>query len=221
MQKAIKVLFVTTNIKNIDDNNETGVNMEEFAVPYLTFINAGYEVVAASPLGGVSPIDDNSISCSNPTEWDVSKKVLDNTEKLDDVDYKLFDVIFLPGGHGPMFDLAKCEKLGEILGYFYYNNKIIGAICHGPAGFITAKKADGTPLIEGKKLTAFSNKEEHILKTDEIMPFSLEDKLKELGAVFTAAAPFAENVIVDGNILTGQNPKSAQELADTIWKMLG
>lgn len=219
MSKA-KVLMVTTNVGNINTKIKTGLHMEEFAAPYMTFKNAGYEVVTASPLGGVSPIDENSLSCSSPNEWDVLKTILDDTVKLDDVDYKSFDAIFLPGGHGPMFDLAASKKLGEILEYFYENDKIIGAVCHGTVGLITARKTDGTPLVKDKKITGFSNKEEHIVKMDEVMPFSLEDKLKELGAIFVAAKPFAENVVVDGKIITGQNPKSAQELADVIWKLL-
>ncbi|GBF23230.1 glutamine amidotransferase class I [Candidatus Gastranaerophilus sp. (ex Termes propinquus)] len=215
-----KILIVTTNTNSIDQDNPTGVYFEEFARFYLTFKNAGYEITTASPKGGVSPIDPNSLLCENPTEWDESKYALDETVSLDDVNYKDFDAIVLPGGHGTMFDIANSEKLGEILQYFYENNKIIGAVCHGQAGFITAKKANGSPLVQGKRITSFSNEEEHISKTDEIMPFSLEDKLTELGAKMEFAKPYHEHVIEDGNIITGQNPKSTQTVADIIWKRL-
>lgn len=217
---AKKILIVTTNIDKVTKDIPTGVYMEEFAVPYLTFKEAGYSITVASPKGGVSTIDPSSILCENPTEWDASKEILDKTESLFEVDYQNYDAIFLPGGHGPMFDLAKDVHLGQILGYFYESNKLIGAICHGVAGFITAKKADGSPLIQNKILTCFTNQEERIAKMEDLMPFLLESKLQELGAEVVVGTPYEENVIIDKNIITGQNPKSAQGTADAIWKIL-
>lgn len=213
--------MVTTNVEKIDEQNTTGVWLEEFAVPYITFKNVGYKVTVASPLGGVSPIDEKSFSCSNPDEWDIAKQVLDSTEKLDAVEYEGYDAIVIPGGHGPMFDLAECEKLGEILQYFYNHKKPIGAICHGPAAFITAKKNDGSPLIEGKKITALTNREEHMSHSDELVPFSLENKLVDLGGLFIVKKPHSVNVVVDDRIVTAQNAQSSLAFADTIWKMLG
>ena len=116
-----KILIVTTNSHG--DNNsaikETGVWLEEYAVPYLVFKSCGYDVLTASPEGGLSPVDENSMSCSNPVEWDDCIKILRETSKLDEIDYKIFDALFLPGGHGPMFDLANDVSLKEIVEYFY------------------------------------------------------------------------------------------------------
>ena len=113
-----RILFVTTNFSKINENIKTGVWFEEFAVPFLVFEKTGYELVVASPLGGNSPIDVNSLSCSNPMEWDEAAKFLKNTVELSKVDYKMFDAIYLPGGHAPMFDLANSEMLKKIIEFF-------------------------------------------------------------------------------------------------------
>lgn len=210
------ILIVTTNFSDINDDIKTGVYLEEFAVPYLIFEATGYNITVASPNGGVSPIDEGSLSCSNPMEWDEAAKYLKDTKKLRDIDCKLYDVIFLPGGHGPMFDLAKDVVLKEIIEYMYKNNKIISAICHGPAGLILAKDENGFSILKDKNVTSFTNKEEHIVKMDEFMPFLLETKLKELGANFIEEKPWSEHVEICGNIITGQNQKSATLIAESI-----
>lgn len=215
-----KILMVVTNTSQMDDFNKTGVWLEEFAVPYYRFKDAGYEVTVASPLGGVSPIDEASLECSNPTEWDYTKKYLDNTVKLDEIDYKTYDAIFLPGGHGPMFDLAKDEKLGEIVSYFYNTHKPVGAVCHGPAGLLLAKTESGEPIVKGMSLTSFTNEEEKIVKKDKLVPFMLQSALKKEGALFEEEHPFLENVVSDENLITGQNPESSGFTADLVIKKL-
>ena len=164
MEKTKKILIVVTNTSDSGDLHKTGVWLEEFAVPYYAFQDEGYEVTVASPLGGVAPIDENSLECKNPTEWDYTKKYLDNTKKLDEVDYKTYDAIFIPGGHGPMFDLAQNELLGEIVSYFYNTHKPVVALCHGPAGLINAKTETNEPIVKGMRLTSFTNEEEKIIK---------------------------------------------------------
>jgi len=218
MNKNKKILIVTTNYSGDDNSSlkETGVYLEEFAVPYLVFKATGYDITVASPLGGISPVDEGSMSCSNPMEWDECIKILRETTKLSEIDYKDYDVLFLPGGHGPMFDLAKDLQLKEIVEYFYKHNKIISAICHGPAGLLLAKDNTGESILKGKKVTALTNKEEHITKTDEAVPFLLETELRKLGAKFEDAAPWSEHVCVDKNIITGQNPQSSLLLAEKI-----
>lgn len=214
--KNKKILIVTTNSQGDEKLKDTGVNLEEFSVPYLIFRATGYEITVASPLGGLSPVDENSMSCSNPMEWDDCIKILRNTTKLSDVDYKNYDALFLPGGHGPMFDLAKDLLLKEIVEYFYENHKIISAICHGPAGLILAVDEQGDSILKGRKITALTNKEEHITKTDEFVPFSLETKLRKLGAEFEDAQPWEEHVCVDRKFVTGQNPQSSRLLAEKV-----
>lgn len=211
MKDKKKVLIVVTNSRGEGEIKESGVWLEEFAVPYLVFRDTGYEITVASPLGGLSPVDENSMNCANPMEWDECIKILRDTTRLSEIDYKDYDALFLPGGHGPMFDLAKDLLLKEIVEYFNKNNKIIAAICHGPAGLVLAQD-----VVKGKKVTSFTNKEEHIKKLDEAVPFLLETKLRELGADFKDAEPFSEHVVVDGNLITGQNPQSSLLLAEKV-----
>lgn len=225
--KEKKILIVVTNTSCMDDLNKTktGVWLEEFAVPFLEFKNYSdkelkLDVTVASPLGGIAPNDEASLECKNPTQWDYTKKYLDNTVKLSDVNCEKYDAIFIPGGHGPMFDLAKDELLGKIVSYFYNNHKIVSAVCHGPAGLINAKTQTGEPIVKGMQVTCFTNEEEKIVQKDKLMPFLLESKLRQLGAYFNAAKPWEENVIVDENLITGQNPDSAKKLAKTVLKKL-
>ena len=215
-----KILFVTTNFSKINHDIMTGVYMEEFAEPYLIFEATGYDITVASPKGGISPIDEKSLSCSNPMEWDEAAKHLKNTEKLSEVDIENYDVLFLPGGHGPMFDLATDETLCEVVEYFCEHDKIIAALCHGPAGQKKKKKPDGRPFVEGKTLTSFTNKEEDIVKMSEFMPFSLEDTLIKLGADFISDKPWAEHVEIDGNLITGQNQNCAVSVAQEVINLL-
>lgn len=218
-----KILIVATNTSRMGDSNnivETGVWLEEFAVPFYAFKAAGFDITVASPLGGVSPIDPASLECKNPTEWDYTKKDLDNTSKLTDIDYKTYDAIFIPGGHGPMFDLAQDMLLGEIVSYFYNSHKIVSAVCHGPAGLINAKTKTGDSIVKGMQVTCFTNEEEKLVQKDKLVPFMLESKLRQLGAYFNEAAPWTENVIVDANLITGQNPESAKMLAEMVIKKL-
>ena len=220
MNNSKKVLIIVTNSDGEGIIKNTGVWLEEFAVPYLVFCATNYEVTVASPLGGVAPIDIRSMSCSNPMEWDECIKILRDTRKLPDIDYENFDVLFLPGGHGPMFDLAKDLNLKKIVEYFYNSNKVISAVCHGPAGLVLAKDKEGVSILNDKKVTCFTNREEKIIKMEEFVPFSLENQLRALGAVFVEEKPWSEHVIVDNNIITGQNPGSSLLLAELVIKCL-
>lgn len=216
------ILIVTTNYSGDENSNikETGVYLEEFAIPYLVFKSTGYNITVASPLGGLSPVDIKSMSCSNPEEWDPCIKILRDTTRLSEIDYKKYDVLFLPGGHGLMFDLANDLLLKEIVEYFYEHKKLISAVCHGPAGLILAKDIEGNSILKDKKITSFTNKEEWIVKLTEDVPFLLETKLRELGAKFEDAKPWSEHVCVDENIITGQNPQSALLLAEHVVEYL-
>lgn len=220
MKDRKKILIVVTNSKGEGEINNSGVWLEEFAVPYLVFRDTGYEITVASPLGGESPVDENSMSCSNPEEWDECIKILRDTTRLSEINYKIYDGLFLPGGHGPMFDLANDLLLKEIVEYFYENKKVISAICHGPAGLILARDKDGHSILKDKKVTSFTNKEEKIKMMTESVPFLLETKLRELGAKFEDAEPWSEHVCVDKKIITGQNPQSSLLLAEKVIKEL-
>lgn len=215
LAKSAKILMVVTNTDHFDEHHKTGVWFEEFAIPYLAFEKEGYFVTVASLKGGKAPLDPASDNLIDDIKWNKAKKALEDTTPLESIDYTFYDAILLPGGHGPMFDLAKSELLGEIVSYFDEKNKIIAAVCHGPAGLLTAEK-DGKPFVSGRTLTAFTNEEEIAYKKDQLTPFMLEDALVERGAVFENGGVGAVNVIQDGNLITGQNFQSAELFAKTI-----
>jgi len=205
-----KLLIITTNSTGDEKIQNTGVYLEEFAVPFLVFEKSDIDMTIASPEGGVSPIDESSMSCSNPDEWDKCIKILRNTKRLSQVNYKSFDGVYFPGGHGPMFDLANCREVTKIVEYFLSEGKLVSAICHGPAAFVN------TNMLKGRRLTAFTNEEERIMKLADLVPFALETRLREIGAEFVAEKPWAEHVEVDRNLITGQNQKSALLIAEKI-----
>ena len=209
-------LIITTNTSKVNEEISTGVWLEEFAVPYLVFRDTGYDITVASPLGGISPVDEKSYSCSNPEEWDTTKKFLDNTVRLSTVNYTEFDCVYFPGGHGPMFDLPQNDMVREVVEYFYRENKVVAAVCHGPCALLSAKKENGESILKGKRVTSFTNREENIVKMDEFMPFLLQSRIEELGAEFEEETPWSEHVEVDGNLITGQNQNSALLIAEAV-----
>ena len=216
MNSVKKVLFVVTNCDKIDANHPTGLWLEEFALPYYESNQNGFEIVVASPLGGKIPIDPNSIPDGIPELWQSALKALSNTVILSTVNYQQFDALILPGGHGPMFDLAQDVILAKILRYFALENKIIGAVCHGPAALVSATLLNGQSIVANRKVTGFTNEEEVMVKLDKLVPFLLEDKLKELGANYVSSQAWSEHVIIDGNIITGQNPQSSGKFAKAV-----
>lgn len=211
-----KILMIVTSVDRFDETHKTGLWFEEFAVPFNKFMDAGYIVTVASPKGGAAPIDPSSENLIDDIKWQDAKKALGDTVPLETVDYTLYDAVVLPGGHGPMFDLAKSELMGEIIGYFARHDKLIAAICHGPAGLLPAKQKDGLPFVNGRTLTCFTNDEEAWAKKNNLVPFFLEDALKEAGAFFTADKVGAINIVEDGNLITGQNFQSSAQFADAI-----
>jgi len=215
-----KVLMVVTNVDSMNGVHATGLWLEEFAVPYIEFTNAGYEITVASPLGGKSPLDPNSLVEEIPAAWQSLKGILEATEKLSDAVKDEYQALVIPGGHGPMFDLATDELLASTLKDFMEKNKLIAAVCHGPAALVRAVLADGTSILAGKKVTGFSNEEEVAVQLDKLVPFLLEDQLKKLGASYSRKDMWQEYVVVDGNLITGQNPQSSTLFAKTIVKEL-
>ena len=215
-----KVLMVVTNVDSMNGVHATGLWLEEFAVPYIEFTNAGYEITVASPLGGKSPLDPNSLVEEIPAAWQSLKGILEATEKLSDAVKDEYQALVIPGGHGPMFDLATDELLASTLKDFMEKNKLIAAVCHGPAALVRAVLADGTSILAGKKVTGFSNEEEVTVQLDKLVPFLLEDQLKKLGASYSRKDMWQEYVVVDGNLITGQNPQSSTLFAKTIVKAL-
>jgi len=212
-----RILIVLTSHDQLGDTGDkTGFWLEEFASPYYVFRDAGAEVTLASVAGGQPPIDPKSAQ----PEWQTdetrrfeadadAKKALAQTTPLTDIDAGGFDAIFFPGGHGPMWDFPGNETLAHLIEAFDEEGKPIGAVCHGPAALVTAKKADGTPLVSGKRVTGFTNGEEDAVGLSSVVPFLLEDHLRELGATIENGEDFTVNVVTDGNLVTGQNPQSS------------
>lgn len=215
-----KVLMVVTNHEELAEGKTTGIWLSEFAEAYIEFAKNGFEVTVASPLGGKGPVDPGSIDESTPEEILATKKFLENTTSLDDVTSDSFDAIFLPGGHGTMFDLPNCGRLGELLRDFYEAEKIVAAVCHGPAGLVGAVLSNGQPLVAGKRVNAFTNKEEAQTNLEPHMPFLLESKLRELGAIFVAAPNWNTHYEADGNLITGQNPQSTVTVTKAVIEKL-
>lgn len=220
-----QILAVATLHDQLGDSGQkTGLWISELAEPYYVFREAGYDVTIASPKGGPIPIDAASLEGDFYTAEakrfleadDAAKLQLEHSVKLDDVtEPEAYDAIFLPGGHGPVFDLAKSEKLGELLTKAYAAGKVVCAVCHGPAGLVTAKDGD-KPLVAGKKVTGFSNSEERAVGKDKYVPFLLEDKLKELGGKYEAAGDWQPHVVQDGRLITGQNPSSSKAMGEAV-----
>ena len=220
--KNIKILFVTTSHDKIGDTGKaTGVWLEEIAAPYYVFKDAGAELSIASPNGGPVPLDPKSQSIIVATRSvkrflndEQAKNFLLDSALLDEMNATDFDVVFLPGGHGPLWDLAENKSLKKLLESFNRDNKIIGAVCHGVVGLLSLQNESGEPLIKGKQLTCFSNSEEESAGLSKIVPFLLETELVARGALFSKVANYVSHVVADGNIITGQNPASSEDTAN-------
>lgn len=223
-----KVLIVLPSHDQLGDTGQkTGYWLEEFASPYYEFIDNGYDVTIASPKGGKPPIDPKSLQEENQTEFTrrlqndkEANNKLNNTFVLSQISSDNYDTLFLPGGHGPMWDLSKDNDMKELVEDFYNDKKVITAVCHGPAGLLKAMDKDGNSILKDKKVTGFANSEEQSVKLDQVVPFLLENKLKELGGNFEKGKDFKPFIISDGKLITGQNPASAVVAAQKVIEIL-
>jgi len=217
-----KILMVVTSSERIISTNQlTGVWLEEFALPYLQFQTNGYEVTVASPKGGKTPIDPRSEPPEEQAqEWAQARAALNNTLNLDTVKAADYAAIFMPGGHGTMFDLPGNPGLQQLLRDFAEQDKILAAVCHGPAGLVGATLSDGRPIVAGKTITAFTDSEERAAGMDKDMPFLLETSLTELGANFVRQPDWTSHVERDGKLITGQNPQSSARVAQAVIEAL-
>jgi putative intracellular protease/amidase len=215
-----KILLVVTSHDRINNEKVTGLWLEEFAIPYELFKQKGYTVTVASPQGGRAPIDPRSLPTDNEVaKFEEAQRILENTLPVNTVDVTDYDAIFLPGGHGTMFDLP-VPQIGQLIGQFADSGKVVAAVCHGPAGLVAATRADGQPVVKGHRLTGFTNDEERAAELDKDMPFLLESKLRELGATFVASPMWSDHVEIDGFLVTGQNPQSSAGTARAVIQLL-
>jgi len=224
----MKILIVLTSHDQLGNTGKkTGFWLEEFAAPYYILKDAGAAITLASPKGGQPPLDPKSDLAENLTELtkrfraDKALQVeLANTKKLADVSADDFDAVFYPGGHGPMWDMPDNRASIALIEAFVKAGKPVGAVCHASAALVNARGTDEEYLIKGKRVTGFTNAEEEAVGLTAVVPFLLEDRLKERGAVYSKGADWAPNVQVDGKLVTGQNPASSGPAAEALLTLL-
>lgn len=223
------ILFVVTSHAIIDGTNKkTGLWLEELSTPYYVFHDAGHQIDIASIKGGSIPIDPASqkpIGQNPPSverflkDQDVMK-LLKNTPAISAVDAKKYAAVFLPGGHGTMWDLPTSNHLAHVVSMLLADGKVVAAVCHGPAGLVGARDKNGQPVVKGRKVSAFTDSEEEAVGLTKQVPFLLESKLRELGANIQKGANFKPFAVADGNLVTGQNPDSSEKVAQLVLQRL-
>jgi putative intracellular protease/amidase len=223
----MKILMVVTSHDVLGSTGrKTGFWLEEFAAPYFVFRDAGVEVTLASPKGGQPPIDPKSDLPENQTaamtrfkQDPEAQKVLANTVKLADVKSADFDTVFYPGGHGPMWDLAEDPVSIALIESFYNSGKPVALVCHAP-GVLRHVMYMGAPLVKGKHVSGFTNDEETEVQLNHVVPFLVEDELKRLGAIFEQVTNWVPFAVVDGRLITGQNPASSAMVAGKLMEVM-
>jgi putative intracellular protease/amidase len=224
----MKIVMVLTSHDQLGNTGrKTGLWLEEFAAPYFVFRDAGIELTLASPKGGQPPIDPKSDLPDNQTpamarykQDTAAQKAFSQTAKLADVKAEDFDTVFYPGGHGPMWDLAESADSIALLESFYNSGKPIALVCHAP-GVLRHVNYQGAPLVKGKRVSGFTNGEEEAVQLTHVVPFLVEDELLRLGATFEKRANWQPFFVVDGRLITGQNPASSTSTAQALIKYLG
>jgi putative intracellular protease/amidase len=224
----MKILIVLTSHDELGSTGKkTGFWLEEFAAPYYILKDAGAEITLASPKGRQPPIDPKSELPENQTHWtrrfrtDGSAEAeLANTTKLDLLSASNFDAIFYPGGHGPMWDMSDNVASIALIEEFVQADKPVAAVCHAPAALVNVRGKDGGYLVKGMRVTGFSNAEEEAVGLTSVVPFLLEDRLREQGAIYSKADNWTPYVQVDSKLITGQNPASSGLAAEELLRLL-
>jgi len=217
----MKILIVLTSHDRLGNTGrKTGFWLEELAAPYYVFRDAGVELTLTSPKGGHPPLDPKSEEpgAQTPatrrfTDDADARTALAHTIRLKDAVATDYDALFYPGGHGPLWDLAESRRSVEMIEVLSSSEKLVAAVCHGPGVFRHTKAQDGTPLVKGKSVTGFSNSEEAAVGLTHVVPFLVEDMLKENGGVYSRAEKGRPHIAIDGNLITGQNPASSAPAA--------
>ncbi|MBG9995439.1 type 1 glutamine amidotransferase domain-containing protein [Pseudoalteromonas sp. NZS127_1] len=224
-----KILMVLTSHAELGNTGEkTGFWVEEFAAPYYAFVDAGVEVTLASPAGGQPPIDPTSTLVDFQTDatkrYDAdsaAQTLMANTKVLSEVKSSDFDAVFYPGGHGPLWDLVDNTDSISLIESFVKEQKPVAAVCHASAAFLNVKDADGNALVAGKKVTGFTNSEEAAVQLTDIVPFLVEDELIKKGGDYQKTDDWGVLALVDGLVITGQNPASSELAAKKLLTKLG
>lgn len=225
----MKVLIVLTSHDQLGNTGrKTGFWLEELAAPYYAFKDAGAGIVLASPQGGQPPLDPKSnepdFQTDDTRRFEADAQAMAQlaaTERLDSVDQADFDVVFYPGGHGPLWDLAEDKHSIALIESFLAARKPVALVCHAPGVLRHVKQPDGRPLVEGKEVTGFTNTEEAAVELTDVVPFLVEDELKAKGGNFSRGDDWAPYVVSDGLLITGQNPASSAPVAELLLEQLG
>lgn len=224
----MNILMVLTSHDRLGDTGKkTGFWLEEFAAPYYVFHDAGLRVTLASPKGGQPPLDPVSDAPDAQTKDTerfradtAAQQLLANTHRLSDINAEDFDAVFYPGGHGPLWDLAQDAHSLALIEAFWASGKPVGAVCHAPGVLWRARTPDGSSLVQGKRVTGFTNSEEEAVGLTQVVPFLVEDALKQAGGQFERTDDWGEYAVTDGHLVTGQNPASSAAAAQDVLKLL-
>ncbi|MDR0620906.1 MAG: type 1 glutamine amidotransferase domain-containing protein [Deltaproteobacteria bacterium] len=225
MAEKAKILIVSTAHAELGSTGDgTGVWFEELTTPYYAFRDAGHPVDIVTIGGGKIPIDPKSYDPKGTNPASVERFLKDDSAMaqfgasgvLAKVGLDDYGAIFVPGGHGAMWDLGSDPAVGEALTLGWAKGLILSSVCHGPSCFVNAKETDGRPLVAGKKVNSFSDSEEREMKLEKVVPFLLESKLRELGAIYEKGPDFGPHAVRDGRLVTGQNPASAEPVASLV-----
>ncbi|MFM9436977.1 putative intracellular protease/amidase [Janthinobacterium sp. CG_23.3] len=224
----MNVLMVLTSHDQLGDTGrKTGFWLEEFAAPYYVLKDAGATVTLASPLGGQPPLDPKSDEADAQTEATrrfkddpAAQRELAATLALGTISAAGYDAVFYPGGHGPLWDLAEDKASIALIEAMQAAGKPVAAVCHAPGVLRHVKGVDDAPLVKGKRVTGFTNTEEDAVGLSKVVPFLVEDVLKENGGIYSKGADWASYVLTDGILITGQNPASSEAAAEALLKLL-
>ena len=220
-EQIMKVLMVLTSHDQLGNTGQkTGFWLEEFAAPYFVFKDAGADIVLASPAGGQPPLDPKSDLPEFQTEFThrfksdtAAQHALANTVPLSSVREADFDTVFYPGGHGPLWDLAESQVSIRLIEAFDRAGKPVGLVCHAPGALRHVTAANGEPIVKGRRVTGFSNSEEAAVQLTNVVPFLIEDLFQAQGGLYEKGADWAPYLVVDGRLVTGQNPASSEAVA--------
>ena len=220
-------MVLTSHDQLGDTGKKTGFWLEELVAPYYTFVDKGAEIVLASPKGGLPPLDPVSDQADFQTDSTrrfsddaKAQALLANTLTLASIDVADYDAVFYPGGHGPLWDLTNDKDSIELIEQCYKADTLLGLVCHAPGVLKFPKKPDGTALVAGKNVTGFTNGEEAAVQLTDVVPFLVEDMLQQNGAIYSKGDDWHPYAVVDGKLITGQNPASSELVAQKMLALL-
>lgn len=224
-----RILNVVTNVGHYDDpSHRTGLWLSELTHAWQVFDGRGFEQRIVSPSGGPSPLEPRSLKFPN---YDKTAKawradadrmaLLEKTASPDEIDAADFDAIYFTGGHAVMYDFPDSEGLQRISREIFERGGVVSSVCHGYCGLLNTRLSDGSYLVAGRKVTGFAWTEEVLARVDKLVPYNAEEEMKKRGALYEKAKlPFVSYAVVDGNLVTGQNPGSAKETAEKVAALL-